>query len=317
MSAGTDARRRWLHRAGAALSALALAWIVWRFAHDLGREPHLAQLLDRALLGRVLAASLLYVLGLGLLVLAWRHLLHALAGRALPARPVAAGYASSQFGKYLPGNVAHYLLRHADLRRLGLSHALLVTAGVLEALSLVLAAAGESALWLGALDWPRLHAALPPLDRARVWLPLLLVGGLLLAALGWALRRNGHGRARLRALLARLPSPARLLPVLLLHAGFFAVMATCLWWLAGALPHPPAWSRVAGAATAAWLGGFLVPGAPGGLGVREVLLAALLHDVVPGGQALLLAVAFRITTFCGDLLLFAAGALAWQRAPAR
>jgi uncharacterized membrane protein YbhN (UPF0104 family) len=302
-----------LHRLGAALSALALAWIVWRFTQDFTRNPQLLHLLDAALLVRIGVASVAYALGLGLLILAWRRLLHVLAGHPLPARPLAAGYATSQFGKYLPGNVAHYLLRHADLRRLGLTHALLLTASVLEALGLVLAAAGWTALLLGATAWHAVRDAFALQHAPRLALAAGVAVVVAVLAGAWALRRDAGGQTRLHALLSQLPPPARLLPVLLLHAAFFAVMAGCLWLLATALPQPPAWPRLAGAATASWLGGFLVPGAPGGLGVREVLLVGLLHEALPAGQALLLAAAFRLTTFTGDLLLFAVGALAWRR----
>ena len=315
MSAAADPRRRWLHRLGAALSALALAWIVWRFARDLGREPVLARLLDAALLWRVLAASLLYAFGLGLLVLAWQRLLVALAGRALPLATVGSGYATSQFGKYLPGNVAHYVLRHARLRKLDLAHALLLAAGMLEALGLVLAAATWSLLLLGGEAWHALRAALAAADGPWRWLlPLavLLAAGLLGTAAWWWWRSPASLRQRLRALRAAIPPPRALLPVLGLHLIFFAVMASCLWLLAGALPSAPPWPRLAGAATASWLGGFLVPGAPGGLGVREVLLVGLLHGTMPAGNALLLAAAFRVTTFSGDVLLFAVGALGWR-----
>ena len=52
----------------------------------------------------------------------------------------------------------------------------------------------------------------------------------------------------------------------------------------------------------AWLGGFVTPGAPGGLGVREALLTMLLPDMLPkvfiiGGVAI-----FRIITLFGEVL---------------
>jgi len=53
-----------------------------------------------------------------------------------------------------------------------------------------------------------------------------------------------------------------------------------------------------------WVAGFLVPGAPGGLGVRESVLIFLLRDSVPAGDAVLGAVLFRIVTLLGDVLFF-------------
>jgi uncharacterized membrane protein YbhN (UPF0104 family) len=60
--------------------------------------------------------------------------------------------------------------------------------------------------------------------------------------------------------------------------------------------------------------GFIVIGAPGGLGVREAAFVALVGGALGEREALLLIGLFRIVTFLGDTLLFAAGALMLRRA---
>jgi uncharacterized membrane protein YbhN (UPF0104 family) len=54
-------------------------------------------------------------------------------------------------------------------------------------------------------------------------------------------------------------------------------------------------------------GDFLMPGAPGGTGIREATLTLLLTGVVPADDALLTAVIFRFVTIIGDFwgILFA------------
>ena len=56
-----------------------------------------------------------------------------------------------------------------------------------------------------------------------------------------------------------------------------------------------------------WVAGFIVPGAPGGIGIREATLTLLLANVVPVDSALLAAVIFRFISIIGDFwgLLFA------------
>lgn len=60
----------------------------------------------------------------------------------------------------------------------------------------------------------------------------------------------------------------------------------------------------------AWLAGYLVPGAPAGLGVREAMMALLLSPVLGAGAAVGLGVTLRVTTTLGDALAFAIGILA-------
>ena len=58
----------------------------------------------------------------------------------------------------------------------------------------------------------------------------------------------------------------------------------------------------------AWLIGFITPGAPGGIGVREASVLVTTSAIMGPGPALLFAAATRIVTLGGDAL-FALGAL--------
>jgi len=58
--------------------------------------------------------------------------------------------------------------------------------------------------------------------------------------------------------------------------------------------------------TAAWIIGYVSPGAPGGIGVREAALVALLGPSLGEGTAVSVACGLRCVTILGDLLLFAA-----------
>src|SRR3546814_6780064 len=65
----------------------------------------------------------------------------------------------------------------------------------------------------------------------------------------------------------------------------------------GAMPGP---IFFIGAFTTSWIAGFVVPGAPAGLGVREVVLTAWLAGALPPATAVLLVVALRIATTIAD-----------------
>ena len=52
---------------------------------------------------------------------------------------------------------------------------------------------------------------------------------------------------------------------------------------------------------AAWLAGTLMPGAPAGMGVREMVLTLELEPALGSTQAAALALALRLVTTAGDL----------------
>lgn len=64
----------------------------------------------------------------------------------------------------------------------------------------------------------------------------------------------------------------------------------------------------AGAAVAAfaasWIAGFATPGAPGGIGIRETALIALLTPLCGEATAVAAALELRLVTTLGDLLFF-------------
>jgi len=54
----------------------------------------------------------------------------------------------------------------------------------------------------------------------------------------------------------------------------------------------------------AWVLGFIVPGSPGGIGIREVILAGLYAQELGQGIAIGLSVVLRMITSLGDLVAF-------------
>ena len=304
----TFANMRGLVRAvGLAISAAAAVWIGLRFAESgaldlIGRLP----IARGTLTVDIIAAAFAYALGLSTIAFSWWRLTAALSVTPPPAHPILATWAATQYGKYLPGNVAHYALRHAWSRRYGLSHAGLGLASILEAALLLIAALG-----LTLLADTRQLSGLSMLDP-RLAIALLVA---LIVFLGVALHF-----ARSRPFLERfhfppLPSTATLVLCLACCVAFFIIAAGLLDGLAHVLGFSiDSFAMLLAASAASWAAGFVVIGAPGGLGVREAAFVALAGGALGESQALLLIGLFRIVTFLGDTLLFAAGAIALRRA---
>lgn len=236
-----------------------------------------------------------------LLAEAWRQLLGPGPAEAHPWRHRAL-YGRTQIAKYLPGNCFHFVGRQIMGRRLGHPHGALAFASLAETILLLLAA--------GALALPVMWSQLiPMLGVLSRWLAAASAG--LVVALIWRYRR------RLRDWWARLAPGtheqragwgARVLKAGLLHAAFFAITGLLLWLLAAGLQTAGAGALGLSAAISvlaiAWCAGFVVPGSSAGVGVREAALVLALEPYLVGDGALVVAVALRLVTTLGDLMLF-------------
>ena len=305
MSTGTPSEsmrmRTWLRMAGLVVSVAAVGWIAWRFMHG-----GVLLTLERAPIGGLQLAGVLalgvlaYALAPGILAFAWWRLLATLSPRVPPAGSTMATWAVSQYGKYLPGNVAHFALRHAWSRRQSIPHTTLALAAMLEAALLLLAA-----LAFAVLGAPDARDGLLALDPRLVICAVVAALGFLWLASRWFSRRGHRGRVQVPVVPARL-----LVSVLACHGAFFAIGGLVLFGLSAMLgAHAATLPMMLTVGAASWAAGFVVIGAPAGLGVREAVFVALCGTAIGENNALLLIALYRIVTFGADTLLFAVGAL--------
>lgn len=273
--------------AGGITCAVCVGWVVHRMT-----STHVFAQLTTAPDARhwwiqVTGGALLYALSTVLLGIAWYALLRALGASGVPASRTLTIYSVSQFGKYLPGSVLQYLGRHAMLRAHGVSHRLLVLCALLEAALLV----GAALIWAAPLA---VHYV--PFNAPTIW--VVVAAGLAFA--GWLLHRYapmlGGGIEA---------SPRWLMFAFALHLVFFGTMGMTFRVVAGAeIFATTGWLAIFAGVAASWIAGFVVVGAPAGVGVREAVFLALFGAAL-GEQVTLTSVsAFRLATFGGDLLVF-------------
>ena len=238
---------------------------------------------------------------------AWKMTLQFLQGGRLPYRPVADVYARANIAKYLPGNVMHFAGRNLLAAKIGLSQLDVAFSTMTEIAVLLLTAC----FWAAVLA---ARAFGTVLGRSAEWVvahPIPVAAGAAVLAAGivwmlvWMRRHKKLGKYRrfftrrflwLALRLAGIYSVTLLLPGLAL-AALFPVL--------GAGMTMRALLQVTAGYTLSWVAGYLVPGAPGGIGVRESVLLLVLTPLFPSGQVLIAAILHRIFSILGDAAAFA------------
>lgn len=297
-----------------------------RYAWRSLADKDLSSLLEPRVVAATVVLCALYMLLIPVTALAWTWLLrgmgeHARFGCLLPI------LATTQFGKYLPGNVAQHIGRVALLRTTQISLSSAVLSVAYEMILVLVACAHLSALTLlwalppGLAQWP--------LFAHRELLLLAVTFGAFIA-LALAPRL-----ARWLTTLKKQPTQVEVdgatpptqalrwgaaVKSYALYAVNFVLVGAGMHLVAAALAVPaggiPGVAYLTGAFASSWVLGFIAPGAPAGLGVREVILSAWLAAAMPADRAVTMVIALRIATTLGDVLNFGAGSLALRRSGA-
>ncbi len=218
-------------------------------------------------------------------------------GHVIPFGPGLRINMVAQIGKYLPGNVAHYLGRAGLAASAGVRLSSSGLATLVEILATLLAATAIALVGLS-LD----RAPMTAIDTAlagNAALPVAVAGGAVLAIALFLRRMAVPARAVLAASLCLVGS------FLLIGLSFHILVAAFA-------PVPLSPAATIGIFAVAWAAGYVIPGAPAGLGVREAVLMAWLGPLVGAGAAIACVLLHRILTALVDGAAALAG-FAWLR----
>ncbi len=260
------------------------------------------------------AAALVLSL-LGMLVVAvlggvmWGILLHD-QGAHLPMLQAIQVTTISQIAKYLPGNVGHFVGVATLTTAAGVPMGMVINSLLISTLWLLSLGMGMGAVALMYfVDLPGLN------EKIIINLPFLLALGFFLASLPWIfiplINRALPGLANKisRGGLINVP---RFRTGLALGMGFllcFFIFGLLLKMQAQLLFGIEDGDVISLTFlfTAAWVAGYVMPGAPGGLGVREAMMVILLSPIVGPAAAAGLGIFMRIASIGGDGLAFLFG----------
>ena len=296
--------RTWL----AAFMVAALVFIVFVFKDDRDKLARVASA-DWGLLGVAALAQLMYFTAT---VVSWRKVLQLATGRIIGFGEGLAQILLVNFGKYIPGKVWGLAARGKRLNDLGFELGDIARASYLEQALLILVG-----LWLAFLSAALVYGA------TIYWIALALVT--------IAILLFRYGASLLQAVSLVFPPAGALVKVFELRFGVGAVIGLSLGYIGVWLSIAMAFMLVCTAfvdveltrstvpvfvlsLTAGYLAGFIALFAPGGVGVREGVGAAILSTIVSLEDAVLLMLMFRLWVVVMELL---AGVLVLRRPRAK
>ena len=220
-------------------------------------------------------------------------------------------YLRTNMAKYLPGNIWHFYGRMTRIVSVGSPWGVASLAVLLEPLLLAAAAAIAMVLGLGAS-----LVQMEQLPLLKLLVPLGLIGvlgGIHPYFFNPVIQKVSRGKTQDHDPVRLKIYPWQPLLGELVFIGLRGTGFLLTWWAIAPLSGSQI-PQLLGVFSGAWLAGFIIPGAPGGLGVFEVVALALLETVgntnVGVGSLLTIVALMRGVSILAEILPL--GILGWR-----
>lgn len=299
-----------MYRIIGALLAIALLGYFLYYARNAFGPAVLATMSSVPAISAMLAAAALYGLIIPLSAWAWSRLL-ASAGVSWPLSHLVGIMGSTQIAKYLPGNIAQHAGRTALSLAKGMRIGDFIISVTIETVLALLSALVVGLVCLIASPavfptFPRhlsvlvailfavLAGSLPALPRFVRWPASALAAKRGVDAAQWRFEIP-HVRAQLLAFAAYCAN------YLLIGLAFLLIARVV------GVGDSIGYLQLTAAFALSWLAGFVAPGLPAGLGVREGVMALILSGTPASPGVLSAILAMRLSTMAGDAAWFVIG----------
>ena len=253
--------------------------------------------LNYELLITVLVCSIIYGLSEFLLSFAWRRLLIWCGHKDISTNICNRIYGKSQIAKYIPGNVFHVVGRHILGSQAGIKHIVLVGATVYEILgllsiSILIGFGGMVIFGLGDIYFSLYQIIL-------ILFTTLVITSLAIALAPYLMSLRGIilPNKRIRDTIHNISKVYLLYFIFFLIAGLLLVIIVNTFLNINFIIT----AKLVVIFSIAWVAGFIIPGAPGGIGVREAVIIFFITPIIGEAQSIAVAIALRFITLLGDV----------------
>jgi hypothetical protein len=282
----------------------ALAFVVKKL---LDMDISLSQFRDIKVISALVICLLIQTVIIVVSCYPWLVFTRSLSGRKIPFSTAMPVYTQSNLYKYLPGNVFQYVGRNQLAADMEISHVDVACATVLDVLFCVFWTAVISVVLLGG----RIAELMSKYGR-----DLLIVGavGIVLVIL-LILAVRLKFRDKFKAYISRYSKAfeKRNRPMLLRGAFYYLLqnaVSAAMYFVCLSLIVPQAKTgeliALTGAFMFAWIIGFVTPGAPGGIGIREGVMLFVCGDQY-ADRIVLFVLVMRIASVFADVAAFLIG----------
>lgn len=283
---------------GNILAIISIAFVIYtiyKMDIDISSIPN-----PRGVVIALLGAVLISVTAVYLLAIAWTRTVSHFAQGGLNKREGINVYVRANIGKYLPGNVMHYVERNVFLVGSGLEQFEIALSSFTEIVGQLLAA-----IFIGVLlSWKSLFSVLQKLISTEILIVVIAVMAILILVAVILIRKVQYLH-NVFIKMCNIEFVKLFFTNLLIYIAVVALLGSALalicYPLHGGNIEIENILMIISTYTVAWIAGFVVLGAPGGVGVREFVLGYLTASSPLANTILLAAVLHRIATIIGDV----------------
>jgi hypothetical protein len=312
--------KKYLYWTGIFLSVALASYFVY-FAIGALRQYGANIVLTSDLVIAMVAAAFMYALCTPLSGWAWHILLRGMGSTWRPGT-LASIMGITQLAKYIPGNIGQHIGRTALSLAKGMSVGLYTGSVLLETLLAML-----SGLFVGVLFALLSPVSMPNLfsEHQTAMSALVIILIFCVLALPWILQTLIHAVCRSGFLTnlikndLKLPAHKDISIAALWYCINYILIGCGLWLISSTISDGIQldFFYLTSVFALSWLLGFVTPGAPAGIGVREGVMVILLSGLATNDIVLLIVTAMRIATMTGDGIVFIGSAIYIQLSESR
>lgn len=313
--------KKYINIIGRVITLLSIVFVglaIYRLGFDFGLIKNVPAFLAAGLISAVFIAVGVFIQAIG-----WKTWLDFFAfpkGGATDTREAVSVYAKANIGKYMPGNVMHYVERNLFAVNTGASQLKVALSSVFEIATQVLVAMLAAFITSGEHVFLALDNMLS-FDYRKVFVILITAAIICLIVLivfvAVMLPKVKDGDKGIKGIIYKGSIVAKeykisrfiltLVKAMLLYVSVMIIGGIVMVQLYGFMGGNPDFGQsqlIVSGYIVAWVLGFVVPGAPGGIGVREFVLTLVLGSVVGREMILTLMVVHRLITIVGDFIAY-------------
>lgn len=245
----------------------------------------------------IVICSIVYGLSEFLLSFAWRNLLILCGHKNISVNLCHKIYGKSQIAKYIPGNVFHVLGRHVLANQAGISHMALAGAAIYEILGLLSMSILISFSGMAIFGLKNIYFSF---FQIIIILTVTIITSVLISfSAPYFMKLKGIAFPYKR----KWEYVLNISKIYFFYFLFFLIAGLLLVFIVKIFIEINLFisAKIIVIFSIAWLAGFIIPGAPGGIGVREVVIIFFISPIIGEAQSTVVAIALRFITLLGDL----------------